>query len=655
MINLKKLQITNFKGLKNLTLEFPNHITNIYGANETGKTSTYDAFLWLLFGKDSTDRADFNIRPLDKENNPNNRVETEVSALLVIDGLDVSLKRVFKPKWVKERGALEAEYKGNETVYFYNDVPLKQADYKGKIDAIIDEKLFKLLTNPLYFNNNLKWQDRRSMLIKMADEISDKSILQTLDEQQYHAQVEELTKNLNANKSISEYKAEISAKKKKIKDELAIIPARIDEANKMMPADIPVYSEVEAKIAEIRKEIENIDNEIQNSNIAVNNQRALVNEALKKKSDLEVLLAQEKSKRLYASDETKNTIKSKIQALKFQISNTEAEIKNINTELSRNNSIINTNADRMDKLRSQWKEENEKQLIIDETNFSCPTCKRELPADDIEAKSFEISNHFNNAKAEKLKSIERLGSDLKEHNEICNKSNTELTVRMNLVKESLDVMNTVTLHALERDLANLDQTESSTPSVAELEIRAKIDAIVIPTIEQPDNSELKRKQSEMHTEIEQLNKKLSVRSVVYQVQNRIEELEAQQKTMATSLLNLEKQEFVIDGFNKRKMTLIEKSINEKFKYVSFKMFETAISGGESECCETLHDGVPFSDKNTAGKILCGIDIINTFSKRYNVYAPIFLDNRESVTDIPETESQIINLIVSPEDKVLRVV
>jgi exonuclease SbcC len=64
--------------------------------------------------------------------------------------------------------------------------------------------------------------------------------------------------------------------------------------------------------------------------------------------------------------------------------------------------------------------------------------------------------------------------------------------------------------------------------------------------------------------------------------------------------------------------------------------------------------VPFSELNTAGKIWAGIDIINAMSSHYNVSAPIFLDNRESVTAIPDTDAQIINLIVSPADKKLRV-
>ena len=45
----------------------------------------------------------------------------------------------------------------------------------------------------------------------------------------------------------------------------------------------------------------------------------------------------------------------------------------------------------------------------------------------------------------------------------------------------------------------------------------------------------------------------------------------------------------------------------------------------------------------------GLDIINTLCKFYGVCAPIFIDNRESVNDIIETESQIINLVVNKDN------
>src|SRR6185503_20708469 len=95
-------------------------------------------------------------------------------------------------------------------------------------------------------------------------------------------------------------------------------------------------------------------------------------------------------------------------------------------------------------------------------------------------------------------------------------------------------------------------------------------------------------------------------------------------------------------------------INGRFKVVQFKMFETQINGGEVETCTTLINGVPYADANTAAKIQAGLDIINTLSDHYGVQAPVWVDNRESVVSLPETNCQLINLIVSAKHKKLTV-
>ena len=98
--------------------------------------------------------------------------------------------------------------------------------------------------------------------------------------------------------------------------------------------------------------------------------------------------------------------------------------------------------------------------------------------------------------------------------------------------------------------------------------------------------------------------------------------------------------------------MVSERVNSLFSYVDWKMYETQVNGGEKEICECTVDGVPYGTLNTAKKVNAGLDIINAFSKIYNLYAPIWIDNRESVTEILPTESQIINLIVSPENKSL---
>jgi hypothetical protein len=134
----------------------------------------------------------------------------------------------------------------------------------------------------------------------------------------------------------------------------------------------------------------------------------------------------------------------------------------------------------------------------------------------------------------------------------------------------------------------------------------------------------------------------------------IEELKAEQTTLSQQIANVEKEQFVIENFIKDKIDRLEYAINSRFKYIKFRMFEEQINGGLRETCEATVNGVPYSDANSASKINAGLDVINTLSNFYGVYAPIFIDNAESVHTLIETQSQLIRLVVDESSKSLNV-
>ena len=151
-IRLKQLKINNFKGIKALKLDFGTDGNNtIYGANASGKTTVFDSFTWLLFGKDSQGKSDFEVKQLDQENNIIHNQEVEVFAELLIDSEIVEIRKVLNEKWTKKRGSEIAEFTGNETTYFFNSVPLTQKEFQLKISNIVDENIFKIITNPIAF------------------------------------------------------------------------------------------------------------------------------------------------------------------------------------------------------------------------------------------------------------------------------------------------------------------------------------------------------------------------------------------------------------------------------------------------------------------------------------------------------------------------
>ncbi|URM37190.1 AAA family ATPase [Flavobacterium anhuiense] len=128
-IEIKGINLTNFKGILKLSLNF-SHNTDIFGANGTGKSTVYDAFLWLLFNKNAEEKKDFSIK--NTVDTSLNRQDHEVEGLFEINGDPITLRKVYKEKWQKKKGSEVAEYTGNETVYFWNEVPMQAKRISGQ-------------------------------------------------------------------------------------------------------------------------------------------------------------------------------------------------------------------------------------------------------------------------------------------------------------------------------------------------------------------------------------------------------------------------------------------------------------------------------------------------------------------------------------------
>lgn len=663
-IILKKLSLINFKGAKNLCVTF-NHEAYVFGANEAGKTTLFDAFTWLLFGKDSTDRKDFQIKPLDSNNKALSKTENEVEATLLVDDAEVVLKRIFREKWVKQRGASEAVFTGNETVYFWNDVPMSQKEYQAKINGMISEDIFKLITNPLAFNS-LKWQDRRNVLSQIGGETKVDYTNENLEN----------VLSLLYDKTISELKAETSSKVKKIKEEINFIPTRIDEVQKSKPTPID-YRNIENEISELEKELESVDAQLQDASNS--NQ-----EVLNKKTDLQNNIFELKSKqnlieydlKQQASEQTKRDI-SNLDKLKHKLSDKEQELKssdigltNIRSKITNLLSVIDKIDIELPKVREQWAIQNAKEFVFDEENCVCTECGRKHEVDNIEKTKQNLYVRFVENNTEELNRITAKGTQLKTERENTVEELTSYRDRETKGKEHISILKTEieslkSAIELEEKLVSDKEFKSSDEVFTELllhnqettKIKSEIESLTeqLNSIKPEDNSELQSKKVTLKNSIDELKHKLSTKSQIEAADARIKELTESEVKLSQSLLDIEKLQFDIERYVKLEIEALEQNINSKFKTVKFKMFETQINGGEVECCETLINGVPFSDANTASKINAGVDIINTLTEYYQVSAPIFIDNRESVSELIESKNQIINLVVSPEDKELRIV
>ncbi|WP_316851204.1 AAA family ATPase [Pedobacter agri] len=649
-INLNKLIIRNFKGIKELVVDFKKK-TDIFGANEAGKTSIFDAFNWLLFGKDSYDRKDFGIK--NTVHPELNRQEHEVEGVLVIDDEIVSIKRIYKEKWTKPKGSTRAIHTGNEQEFYWNDVPMQAGQFAAKINEIVDETVFKLITNALYFNT-LPWKKRREFLFKLAGEVSDQDVASS------NGKFANLVTILSS-KGLDGYKAEINAKKKKLKDELEAIPTRIDEASRALPEN--------RDFAALKIQLKAIESSIADIDTLLSDKAKANNEHLQGLQDKQRSIHKIKTELQDLRFTAESEFNKKANKLISQRSELSDNIANIERNLKSKRILMDSQNDtkkgldlRRDNLRLMFDTTNGKELEFDENEFSCPTCRRAFEASDVQSKKAELRKNFMADKNKALDEIEAKGIQLKEESEACEKMVTTLSDTITGLESDLEAAKLALINFNNANASVNTKFDSSAfeTSDAYKEVTDRLSSAenalseASETVEDTESSDLKARKSDLNTQLDAVKKEINLEEAIIKGEERIQKLKDDESAFAKQLSELEGTEYEIEAFTKAKIELIENRINGKFQYVKFRMYNYTIDGNPIEDCETMYKGVAFSDLNTAGKIWAGIDVINTLSDHYKVYAPIFLDNRESISMIPATDSQIVNLIVSPEDKVLRV-
>ena len=651
-VKITKLSLLNFKGIKNFEINFNPESTRIYGDNATGKTTLVDAFTWLLFGKDSNDKKDFNIKTLDAENNVIEKLDHEVTGTFEVANETITLRRVLREKWVTRRGSETPEMQGNETLFFWNDVPLQAGEFQAKVDSIISEQVFKMVTSPLYFNS-LKWQDRRNILTTIAGNLSDAQVIDNLMTIQNKGEYGNLINILNSGKTIEEYKKELAAKKKKLKDELLLIPARIAELDHNTPEGKD-WSVIQAEIDIINNQIESIDSQIADSSKGHELYYQEKQDRLKRINDLKTKISDIEYIGRRTFQRQMDERASGIEEAKRKIDRFNTQKRESVKDLEDCKASIEIFKAEQSKLRQKWSEVNEEEMPeISAGETTCYACGQALPEDQVNSKKSHKLVNFNADKDKRLTQIRAEGLAINPRIEKLENQITELQAEDFDVLIAHQMENIRLLEAKKFETVQVILSVDKEYATATFNL-SMLEKTPEPEITPVDNTSLKLKKSGLASRIDDLKRQLSTKDQIEKAMARRTELAAQEKEYAKQLAELEKSEFVISEFVKAKVDILESRINGMFDGVKFRLFDTQINGGLIECCDTLINGVPWMDANNAARINAGISIINVLSSHFGKSAPIWIDNSESITNIHHTDSQCIELYVSEPDKQLRI-
>lgn len=668
-IKLKTLHIENFKGIKLLDVAFGNK-TQISGQNASGKTTIFDAFTWLLFNKNSAGEEKFNVRPLDAAGNRIDNIEIKVVAVLEVDGKEVELSKVQKQNWVKKRGTDSAVLQGNVNSYEIDGYPKTEVEYKAYISELVTEDLFKMLTNPQHFVN-MKWKDQRDILMKFVSDVSDAELAQKNPE--FADLIIELEKAPSTDDIQKKFSKALSEWKKKQVE----IPVRIDELSKSL-VEIDV-AELELAKNDLTRQIEEIDSKIADSGKEVDK---LCSESMELQFEINDMFREEHDKLLHKRRELED---SKNAADK-DFADTHEQISSFTKQISYNKEVIEAAEEERTELGAEYKNAqarvfdetpylfDDSAWVFDESSTICSLCGQTYPADKIEQikADFEQNkanakakaeqeleyqrNKFNEQKKADMEDIKTKGFEKKHLIDELTEENTSLESKIEeLKKHEIEVMRAK--NELEKQIAELPEEPDMSSNVEYQQKKARYHELekqianLKETTSVADTYRTERKA--LSDELDSVKAEISKASRNVEIEERIGELEEEQKEVAQKVADQEKMLYLLEQFIKAKMMMISESINSKFNTVSWKLFETQLNGGLKECCECTVNGVPFSTLNSGHRIVAGLDIIRSLSELYDVNAPIFVDNAESINsfNVPTMDAQMILLSVSTDKEV----
>ena len=645
-IVLRSLYLQNFKGIRDRKVEFSKN-TQILGANGTGKSTLFDSWLYLLFGKDSRNQSDFEIKTLDADGKPYHNLDHSVEAVLAVDGQEVTLKKVYSEKWTKTRGSAHAEFSGHTTDYYIDGVPVKQKEYKARVDSIADEGVFRLVTSPTYFNEVLDWKTRRKILLEVCGDLSDADVFNS-DES-----LSQLPSILG-NHTVDQHRAIIKSKQKEINAELDKIPVRIDEAQRSKPNTEGLSeSELSAQVDLLRKQV--ADKEAELSRL---NSGGEVAQQEKRKLEIEAELAQIKH-------DAQAGVLEKIQEQNRLVLKLSMDVEQLEQDIQRTENRIKSNEDTLvllrkerERLQGQWYEASGREFKPSHDD-TCPTCGQALPEEQVKEANDKALAAFNVERSERIAKITEEGKAAAASILKLEEENESLAIKL---KQQAHAMDSLT-HQLSAEKAALQRLKLGVMDTKDIpEYVAKLpeyEAVCGKILELHKSAQagIDRVQfdlSELRMKLREAESTLSSFGQVRTLDQRIADLSKQEKELARQYERLEMELHLCEEFVRAKVNLLETKINSKFRMARFMLFEDQINGGLQETCETTVNGVPYNSLNHAARINAGLDVMTTLSEHYGIKAPVFVDGAESVTDPLETGGQMILLRVSKDDRVLRI-
>lgn len=642
-ITFRKLVIKNFKGIEELEVNYDASVTNILGANHTGKTTTADAIMWVQFGKNSDGQTKFGISPKDKENNIIPNLENVVELTMAADDHVYALRKVRKGVTNKQDVLT-----GSTVECFINDRRLTLTDYQEEIKMICPENLFKAITSPQYFNS-LTADQQRALLVKMVGETSPTEV--AAGDEDFAAMLKEI-----GGDDIKAYREHLSYQMKQVKESLSALPERITENEEMRQQlqDAGTnFSAMRKRLDEIEGAINKYDEQLLDSTAAVTQhqqQRAEIRRQLgeieKEQQAITYRIDAENRKQAKLHDD-------KVADLEYQVKDISKNIDRKADEIQRYEQDLQSIELHAADFRKRWQEVEAETFEWDTTKETCPTCGQPLPVIDVERLKKDANDRWMNAHMAKQDALDAEVTNIKERKRRAEAALFDGRLQLETLKEQQAAAERQLDEARQETVVSCKAEDDDRWAELESEREQLTHQLNIMTAEvmgSGDNQIILQNKADLQKQRDQLKADLGRENLIAMRTERIEELSEQMRTLNQQLTELESKDYTANRFENAMIKDLENRVNGLFDLVRFSMFETLLNGSTRPTCVMTMHGVPYNDLSNSEKINAGIDLIKAMSRYNDVYAPIIIDNAESCNHILPTECQQIRLVVSMDEK-----
>ena len=644
-MKLLTLSLKNFKGIKYLEVPFDGKNASIYGTNATGKTTIADAISWLMYDKPSTDEKGFCPKPKDNHGEDIHYLDTVVEASFLTDSGSIVLSKTFSEVWNKKRGSVEDTFTGHTVAYQIDGVPVQKKEYDERINTLCPMDIAPWLMQPKYFASVLGWKDRRKALLDVCGDVDQLDVITTTPALQDLLAILKKPDSEDLY-SVEEYQMIARSRLKKINKELEVLPERIDEARRTV-VDLPASEDPEYLGTKQRYYVKSL----------AKHQEDLAalkasGPALAIRQQLQELDMQERQARFdwnsqnAVDDSGIREMQAQAKEWSYDLQDLERDLKNAKSNLS------------MAQISREFYTKQYEALKAEEFTASgiCPACGQLLP----EEKLIEEEANWNENHSKALEKIKKCVEEQCSKPILQRLTETVENLQLRIAKKAEERVALMKRMETKKNAFTEPEPFEATSTYAEIQAKRKSlqeDQLAASQVMQTQAEDIQRKIDADTIELARINRRIAAGEAMVQQTVRIKELEDQMHQLAVEYEDYKAGAALCEAYITARINMLDERINSKFKTVSFQLFETQINGGITECCKVLVPGpgslVRYESANNAAQINAGLEIIDTLAEHYGYSLPVVVDNAESVVRLTPIHAQVIRLVVSDQDKILR--